>query len=213
MIVKQFRTGGDRNFGYLIADEESKQAVIIDPSYSPDMLVDYAEENNLTIRYIFITHDHYDHTNGNQAIYKRTGIKPLLYGSQEEQSGKKISDNTELPLGSLTVKIIHTPGHTHECMCILVGDALFTGDTLFVGKIGGTDFGKAAKVEYESLHNKLLVLPDHIRVFPGHDYGTDPESTIGHERKTNPFLIQPDFNSFVELKRNWGAYKAKHGIK
>ena len=108
--------------------------------------------------------------------------------------------------------VLHTPGHTEDSICLYVGDAVFTGDTLFVGKIGGTDFGAQARAEYESLHQKLLVLPDTTRVFPGHHYGTAPESTIGHERRTNPFLIQPDFETFVDLKRNWTAYKKAHGI-
>ena len=84
---------------------------------------------------------------------------------------------------------------------------------MFVGKVGGTDFGEAAKAEYESLHQKLLSLPDTTRVFPGHNYGTSPESTIGKERESNPFLVQPDFEAFLDLKRNWLEYKRIHGIK
>ena len=95
----------------------------------------------------------------------------------------------------------------------MIGNALFTGDTLFVGKVGGTDFGKQAKSEYDSLHNKILKLSDDIRIFPGHDYGVAPESTIGNEKKTNPFILCKDFESFVDLKRNWLEYKKKHGIK
>ncbi len=97
-------------------------------------------------------------------------------------------------------------------MCILVGDAVFTGDTLFVGKVGGTDLGEGARTEYDSLHQRLLALPDDTRVYPGHDVGVAPKSTIGHERETNPFLLQLDFEAFVNLKRNWAAYKKEHGI-
>ena len=108
--------------------------------------------------------------------------------------------------------ILHTPGHTEDSICLYVGDAVFTGDTLFVGKIGGTGFGRQARTEYESLHQKLMTLPDDTRVFPGHNYGAAPESTIGHERQTNPFLLQPNFEAFVHLKKNWTAYKKEHGI-
>jgi glyoxylase-like metal-dependent hydrolase (beta-lactamase superfamily II) len=89
---------------------------------------------------------------------------------------------------------------------------LFTGDTLFVGKVGGTGYGDDAREEYDSLHQKLMTLPDDTVVWPGHDYGVAPQSTIGHEKETNPFILRPDFQSFVELKRNWLAYKAEHGI-
>ena len=79
--------------------------------------------------------------------------------------------------------------------------------------MGGTGFGADARAEYNSLHNKLMKLPDETRVFPGHDYGVRPESTIGDERRENPFLLRSDFDSFVELKMNWDAYKKEHGIE
>ncbi|MFC2083509.1 hydroxyacylglutathione hydrolase family protein [Bacteroidota bacterium] len=213
MIVKQFHNGGDRNFGYLIADESTKLAVIIDPSFSPDLILNFSQENGYKIEYVLNTHNHYDHTNGNEIIEKNTGIRPLLYGDTEPKTGIEISDGAQLPLGSLNIVIIHTPGHTEDSISIHIADALFSGDTLFVGKVGGTGFGKDAKAEYDSLHNKLLKLPDSTRVFPGHNYGVSPESTIQKEKKTNPFLIRPDFDSFVELKKNWLEYKRVHRIE
>jgi len=212
MLVKQFLTGGDRNFGYLAVDDSTKLAVIIDPSYNPERIVEFAQEQGYTIQYVFNTHGHYDHTNGNSVIKKLTGKEPLLFGNTDPLTGMTVSDGARFPLGDLEITIIHTPGHTSDSICLYIGDAVFTGDTLFVGKIGGTDFGAQARTEYESLHQKLLTLPDSTRVFPGHNYGVAPESTIGHEGQTNPFLIQPDFESFVDLKRNWDAYKKAHGI-
>lgn len=212
MFVKQFLTGGDRNYGYLVADDATKLAVIIDPSYDPKGIVDFAKERGYTIQYIFCTHDHIDHTNGNTTIKELTGKTPLLLGDIDSSSGITVADNANFPLGKLSITIIHTPGHTNDSICLYLGDAVFTGDTLFVGKVGGTDYGKQAKTEYKSLHQKLMTLPDSTRVFPGHNYGIAPESTIGHERQTNPFLVQPDFEAFVELKRNWLAYKEAHGI-
>ena len=123
-----------------------------------------------------------------------------------------IGDGASLPLGDHEVRIIHTPGHTDDSLCLHVGDALFTGDTLFVGKVGGTWSEEDSGKEYVSLHEKLMQLPKETRVFPGHDYGTAPESTIGEERAKNPFLLQPDLKSFKDLKANWGEYKKKHGI-
>jgi len=212
MFVKQFRTGGDRNFGYLVADEGTKAAAVIDPSYSPERIVQFARDEQYDIQYVFSTHDHYDHTNGNATVERLTGKRALLFGDRDPTTGIAIKDGARLPLGNLEITILHTPGHTRDAICFLVGDAVFTGDTLFVGKVGGTDFGAGARAEYDSLHQKLFTLPDETRVFPGHDVGVAPESTIAHERETNPFLIQPDFESFVHLKRNWAAYKEEHGI-
>jgi glyoxylase-like metal-dependent hydrolase (beta-lactamase superfamily II) len=212
MVIKQFLTGGDRNFGYLVADEINKLALIIDPSYAPNQLVQFANQKGYRIKYIFNTHDHFDHTNGNKVIGKLTGIKPLMFGDKDPNTGLKATDGVIFELGNLKITIIHTPGHTSDSICIYVGDAVFTGDTLFVGKVGGTGFGKDAKDEFKSLHDKLLTLPDATRVFPGHNYGVVPESTILNEKKTNPFILQPDFESFLELKRNWAEYKRIHGI-
>jgi hydroxyacylglutathione hydrolase len=212
VFVKQFRTGGDRNFGYLIGDESSGQAVVIDPSYSPQEIVEFAGENGYTIEYVFCTHNHFDHTNGNRVVHKLTGKQALLYRDTEPKTGIEVRDGARFPLGQLEVKVLHTPGHTPDAICLYVGDAVFTGDTLFVGKVGGTDLGPGAEAEYHSLHDKLLKLPDDTRVFPGHDVGVQPVSTVAHERETNPFLLRPDLEAFVDLKANWAAYKKEHGI-
>jgi glyoxylase-like metal-dependent hydrolase (beta-lactamase superfamily II) len=212
VFVKQFQTGGDRNFGYLIADESSKQAVVIDPSYSPQAIVEFADERGYAIRYVFCTHDHFDHTNGNAVVSELTGKQVLFYGDTEPERELVVCDGAQFPLGQLTVRVLHTPGHTSDAICLYIGDAVFTGDTLFVGKVGGTDLGPGAEAEYHSLHDKLLQLPDDTRVYPGHDVGVQPVSTVAHERETNPFLLQPDLAAFVHLKANWAAYKKEHGI-
>ncbi|RMF54680.1 MAG: MBL fold metallo-hydrolase [Calditrichaeota bacterium] len=204
--------GGDRNFAYVVGDEKEKVCAIIDPSYHPEKAEHVALQNNFSIMYVLNTHLHSDHTNGNAYFENKYGLKALHFGAKTN-SGEIIEDGSVLPLGKLTIKVIHTPGHTPDSVCYLINDALFTGDTMFVGKIGGTDFGENARLEYDSLHQKLMTLPDHIRVFPGHNYGVSPTSTIGHERRTNPFLIQPDFEHFLDLKMNWAEYKKKHGIK
>ena len=212
MYVKQFRTGGDRNFGYLIADKSTKKAAVVDASYSPERIVEFARANGYAIEYLFSTHDHFDHTNGNAVMKSLVGKEALLLGSVDPSTGIEVQDGARFPLGDLEIVILHTPGHTADAVCILVQDAVFTGDTLFVGKVGGTDLGAGARAEYESLHQKLLTLPDHTRVFPGHDVGIAPESTIAHERETNPFLLRGSFEAFVDLKRNWATYKKEHGI-
>jgi len=212
VYVKQFRTGGDRNFGYLVADEFTKRAAVVDASYSPESVVELARANGYEIEYVFSTHNHLDHTNGNAEMKRLIGKEALLWGSVDPSTGTAVEDGARFPLGDLEIVILHTPGHTLDAICILIGDAVFTGDTLFVGKVGGTDLGDGARAEYDSLYCKLLVLPGDTRVFPGHDVGVAPESTIAHECETNPFLLQPDFEAFVDLKRNWATYKKEHGI-
>ncbi|MEI6691707.1 MAG: hydroxyacylglutathione hydrolase family protein [Chlorobium sp.] len=212
MIVKQFRTGGDRNFGYLVADEVSGEALVIDASYDPGMIVRFAVDHGYLIRYIFSTHGHDDHTNGNHTIAYSTGVTPLLYGDTCSTTGIRVDDGARFPLGSLEARIIYTPGHTKDSICIHIGDALFTGDTLFTGKVGGTGTEEQALDEYRSLQHVIMLLPDHTKVYPGHDYGVSPISSISHELATNPFLLQKDFNGFFHLKQNWTAYKKAHGI-
>jgi len=212
MVIEQFRTGGDRNFGYLVACETTGEALVIDASFNPGMIVRFASERGFHIRYVFSTHGHDDHTNGNKAIELMTGLKPMLYGDTCPQTGITVADGAHFALGSLTARILHTPGHTNDSICIHIGNALFTGDTLFTGKVGGTATEAQALEEYQSLHQKLMVLPSDTIVYPGHDYGGSPVSSIGSERASNPFLLQPDFSAFFSLKQNWLTYKKVHVI-
>lgn len=212
MLIEQFATGGDRNFAYLIADESAHVAATVDPSYQPERLVEFATGQGFEIVYSFCTHDHHDHTNGNPAIERLTGCPPLLYGRLDPRTGARVEHGARFPLGEIEITVLHTPGHTQDSICLLVPGAVLTGDTLFVGKVGGTGFGEDAEQEFASLHERLLALPDGTRVLPGHDVGVAKESTIGHERRTNPFLTCPDLAAFVHLKRTWTKYKREHGI-
>jgi glyoxylase-like metal-dependent hydrolase (beta-lactamase superfamily II) len=213
MIFQQIRAGGDRNFGYLIGDEDSKEAAVVDPSSSPKVFPPAAEEHGLKIVYIIGTHGHGDHTGGIPALKRKTGAKVVMHTSSPDNADVRVADGDTLNLGKLELKIIHTPGHTPDSICILAGDKLVTGDTLFVGKIGGTHTDQTARTEHDSLFSKLMKLDDSIEVYPGHDYGVAPTSTIGHERETNPFILREDFKDFKWLKDNWTAYKLEHGIK
>jgi len=212
-LIKTFQTGGNRNLGYLIADDASKKAVVIDPSYTPTAIANFASDNGYEVAYAFNTHDHHDHTNGNEAFEAVTGVQPLKFGDLDAGTGQTVTDGMIFPLGNLQIRIIHTPGHTQDSICLLIDGALFTGDTLFVGKVGGTDLQSGATTQYASLREKLMTLPGNTCVYPGHDVGVSSESTIQHEKETNPFLLRPDVESFIELKANWVQYKKEHGIE
>jgi glyoxylase-like metal-dependent hydrolase (beta-lactamase superfamily II) len=136
------------------------------------------------------------------------GAKIAAYGAFDVP----LKDGDVLELGAVKLEILHTPGHTDADICILAGNKLITGDTLFVGKVGGTDFGAGARTEFESLRRLLDTLDDSVEVWPGHDVGVRPSSTIGDERRENPFLVRTDFEDFLWLKKNWADYKKEHGI-
>jgi glyoxylase-like metal-dependent hydrolase (beta-lactamase superfamily II) len=212
MIFYQIDAGGDRNFSYLMADKEGGKAALFDPPRDASRYLSLLDKHSLKVDLIVVTHGHADQTWGGSETKRQTGCRIVAHKRSHVGADIKVQDGDTLELGSVVLEFIHTPGHTDDSICILGGKKLITGDTLFVGKVGGTDYGKGAKKEYDSLHNKLMTLDDDVEVYPGHDYGLEPTSTIGKERKTNPFLLRESFESFVELKRNWLQYKREHGI-
>jgi glyoxylase-like metal-dependent hydrolase (beta-lactamase superfamily II) len=212
MIFYQIDAGGDRNFAYLMADAESGRAALFDPPADAERYAPLLAKHGLTVDYIILTHGHSDHTWGAERARRETGGKVVAHSSSPFRADMIVDDGDTLELGAATLRVFHTPGHTVDSICILGGDKLVTGDTLFVGKVGGTGYGEDARQEYDSLHNKLMTLDDSVEVYPGHDYGVKPSSTIGHERATNPFLLRETFEDFVDLKRNWLQYKKEHGI-
>ncbi len=212
MIVKRILTGGDRNFAYVLADAAAGQAALVDPSYDADRVARWARDKGYAVRYILNTHDHHDHTNGNARAKELTDADVVMHRDGQGSADIRVTDGETLALGALTITCIHTPGHNESHICYYVGDVVFTGDTLFVGKVGGTDLEDGARKQYDTLHSRLMTLPDETRVLPGHNVGTSPESTIANERSTNPFLVQESFEEFVDLKKNWQEYKEKHGI-
>ena len=214
MIFEQLKIGGDRNFAYIIGDEETRLGAVVDPAYNQELIMAKVNEHGLAIKYILCTHSDYDHIGGNDIMQDKTNARVVAH----EKVGPSIADQCvvdgdQIALGNLKLKIIYTPGHTEDCICILVKKKLITGDTLFIGKIGGSKSRKAAEDQYFSLHKKLMVLPEDTQVYPGHDVGVKPVSTIGEEKKNNPFILQKSFEDFLYLKEHWAEYKAKHGIK
>ncbi len=211
MFFRQLPTGGDRNYGYVIADESTNHCAVIDPSPDPTAVLDLVRRKGFRVEYIIATHDHADHTAGMARIRSECGGQTVFYhGAGRGDLG--VDDGDTLPLGTLPLTILYTPGHTRDAMCIRAGDHLVTGDTLFVGKVGGTGGRDAARLEFQSLQ-RLMELPEAVSVWPGHNYGIAPSSTIGHERETNPFCLRlNDFDEFCWLKDNWAAYKREHGI-
>lgn len=212
MLFEQIDAGGDRNYSYLIGDESSKLCAVVDPGYDTSKVEARVQELEYQVVYIFNTHGHHDHVAGNDVFHKGD-TKLAAYKEATTNPDVKLDHGHEVQIGDVTIKSLFTPGHYHDSMCILAGDKLMTGDTLFVGCIGGTGSqGSSAEHQFHSLFEIILKLDDHIEICPGHNYGETPTSTIGYERTNNPFLQQTNFKDFTWLKEHWEEYKEEHGI-
>jgi hydroxyacylglutathione hydrolase len=202
MIFNQIQQHGD-NFTYLIADEKTKEAAVIDSSYNADEIIKILKTQNLRLKYVINTHGHSDHTAGNTELKSIFGAKIVADKLSKVNCDVWVEDGDVIKIGPISLKIIYTPGHTVDSICILVDNQkLLTGDTLFVGECGRTDMpGGNSKSMYDSLFNKILELEDSIEVYPGHDYGSTPTSTIGRERTSNYTLRPRTLKDFVEFMR------------
>ena len=202
MIFNQIQQHGD-NFTYLIADEKTKEAAVVDSSYNADEIIKILKTQNLRLKYVINTHGHSDHTAGNTELKSIFGAKIVADKLSKVNCDVWVEDGDVIKIGPISLKIIYTPGHTVDSICILVDNQkLLTGDTLFVGECGRTDMpGGNSKSMYDSLFNKILELEDSIEVYPGHDYGSTPTSTIGRERKSNYTLQPGTLKDFVEFMR------------
>lgn len=199
--VEQIKRAGD-NFSYMVWDGHGPDALVIDPGLNSDEVLSRAEREGLEVRLIIATHHHMDHSAGISSLRKGCGAEVAAHRLSPLTKDRALEDEDALKIGGLTARIIHTPGHTEDGICILVDGGVFTGDTLFVGECGRTDLpGGDSRAMYESLFGKLLELPDDTIVYPGHDYGSKPYSTIGAERRTNYTLKERTLEEFVAFMR------------
>ena len=214
-VFEQIRVGGDRNFGYLLGDREAGAGVLIDPSYAPELLVERARAQGLAITHVLNTHGHEDHANGNAAAKALTGAVVAGGPGHAGDLDLTLQDGDHIAFGTFTLRVWHVPGHCHDHLAFLVEgqDAGFTGDLLFVGKVGGTATEADGRTEWASLQRLLREWPPQTTLWPGHDYGARPSSTIALERRTNPFLLCADVEAFLRLKRDWPGFKASHGLR
>jgi hydroxyacylglutathione hydrolase len=208
MRIKQMTVGMMGVCCYIVYCEASKEAVIIDPGGDEEDILDACRQNDLAVKYIINTHGHPDHVCGNRRLKNSTGADIVMHAAdadffEEEQverffsqlglpasppADKRVVDGDILTFGKESLTVIHTPGHTPGGMCLYSKPNLFSGDTLFAGGVGRTDFpGGSSRELLQSIKNRLLALPDDTIVWPGHGYGGE-HSTIAREKTENPFL-------------------------
>ena len=225
MIFKHYYLGCLAHASYMIADEETKIAAVVDPQRDIGQYLYDARTNNWNIQYVLLTHFHADFLAGHLELHERTGAQICLgANAQAEYPFRRLKDGETIVFGKVKIKIIETPGHTPEGISILVFDhdrscetprAVLTGDTLFIGDIGRPDLmasvglssQELAGMLYDSLHNKLLTLPDETLVYPAHGAGsmcgknlsTDTVSTIGAQRRNNHALQPMSRKEFTGL--------------
>lgn len=201
MFFKQLKNRGD-NFSYVIADEASREAAVVDPSLNADAIIELLNYHSLKVKYVINTHSHIDHTAGNEYIRSSLGAKVVVHRLSKVDKDISVVDRDVIEVGKISIKVIHTPGHSPDGICLLVDSKLLTGDTLFVGECGRTDLhGGNPEELYHSLFDKLLKLDDDVEVYPGHDYGSKTHSTIGEEKRTNYTLEKRTLKEFIEFMK------------
>ena len=196
-----------QNFNYVVGCPRTKKGGCFDPAFEPERAVEILKNNGYSLDAVFLTHNHYDHMDGLSFLIKK--CDPTVYIHLLDQGPvkrmtkkiKNVSDNDVISLGEVKIRVLHTPGHTPGSVCYLIHDqVLVSGDTLFQGNCGRCDLaGGSAKKMFQSFQTKIKTLNPDIKVYPGHDYGSKPNSTIDYELKNNPALMAKTYEDFIKI--------------
>jgi glyoxylase-like metal-dependent hydrolase (beta-lactamase superfamily II)/rhodanese-related sulfurtransferase len=211
MIFEHIPTGGCQS--YLVGCADTRAAVLIDPEISQlDRYLGLAARNGLHIRYLIDTHTHADHFSATADLARRLTVPVVMH----RESGApfvdmRLDDGEMMALGRLRLRVLHTPGHTRDSMCLVVEDRVFTGDTLLIGATGRTDLPTGdPEALHESLFQRLLRLDSGLKVFPAHEYKGRSHSSIGQEMAENPRLQRRDRAAFVDMMRSLNLTMPTH---
>lgn len=200
MMVKQIAVGPMQNFVYLLGDEPTREAIVVDSGWETNSIVKQAEVEGLRVKFVVATHEHYDHVSTVAELAGKLGAQVVSHEISPVPASVRVKHGDDLFLGRAAVRVLHTPGHTKDSICLFDGDNLFTGDTLFVDSWGRTDLpgGSAAEL-FRSLREIILKLPPRTVIYPGHDYGDVPSRRLAEESKVNPALLARDVGEFLSL--------------
>ena len=205
MIFKQVFDIKSSTYTYLIASAKGREAVIIDPVLeNVDEYINILKELNLKLVKVIDTHIHADHITGASKLKKATSCMILMGEHTPAETVEiKLKDEEIIKLDQLEIKALHTPGHTSDSFSFLMDNHLFSGDTLLINGTGRTDFQNgSAKDAYNSIFNRLLVLPEETLLYPAHDYNGKKVSSIGNEKKFNPRLQVRNEEEYIEIMNN-----------
>ena len=206
IYLRQLELGPMQNFVYLVGDPATREAAVVDPAWDVEAILDAARQDGYQIRHAFVTHTHVDHVNGVAPLVEATDARVHVQRDEARRLDVQAAnvsasdDEQTVRVGQVPVRLIHTPGHTPGSQCLLVGDRLLSGDTLFIGGCGRCDLpgGDAAEL-YRSLTQRLRRLDDGTVLLPGHHYAETPHSSLGQERQRNPFLQPSSVQEFLRL--------------
>ena len=200
MKVHQIQVGNMQNFTYVVADEDTGEAIVIDPSWDLVEIELVIQQHSLKVKYIVNTHHHFDHTLGNEDLVNSTNAKIIQHVSSELKHDMSVEDGDVIEFGHSKLTVYHTPGHSKDSICLVGDGKIFSGDTLFVGNCGRVDLpGGSAQELYHSLFDVLHHLDDELILYPGHNYGHMETSTIGQEKITNLVMQKRTEKEFVEM--------------
>jgi hydroxyacylglutathione hydrolase len=220
IYLKQLELGPMQNFVYVVADPITREAVVIDAAWEIDRILQIVEQDDLKLRAALITHFHPDHLGGNfmgrhiqgaaELLERNLPIKIYIHKTEADFANRiaglspsdmvRTDGTEELQIGNLSVRFVHTPGHTPGSQCFLVDGRLISGDTLFIGGCGRVDLpGSDPAQMYDSLTNKLKRLPDETVLYPGHNYADRVTSTIGDEKQRNLYMRFSRLDDFLGL--------------
>jgi glyoxylase-like metal-dependent hydrolase (beta-lactamase superfamily II) len=203
MKIAQIPVGSMLNFSYIIFDETNRIGAIIDPSWDLQKIFDFLHKNNITAKYIINTHSHFDHVLGNDQTAEITKAKIVQHEKSAQKKDRSIVDHENVSFGAVNLEVLYTPGHSEDSICLIVDkESVITGDTLFVGNCGRVDLpGSNPEKMYDSL-SKVADLDESLVVYPGHNYGPTPTSTILNEKTNNPMLNFKTKEAFLKYMVN-----------
>lgn len=209
MLIKQLTVGPLQSNCFIIGDEETAESIVIDPGDEPDLIMDVINGKGLKVSYIVCTHGHFDHVGAVSDIKGKTGAKVVIHKDEIEiyhaardmaafwgyeveklpEPDILVDDGDRIRVGNIIFTIIHTPGHSPGGICLYGEGIVVTGDTLFAGSVGRTDFYGGDMNKLRDSFNRLMSLPEETKILPGHG----PDSTIGIEKRDNPFASDFEF--------------------
>jgi glyoxylase-like metal-dependent hydrolase (beta-lactamase superfamily II) len=198
--VHQIQVGNMQNFTYVVEDDDTNEGIVIDPSWDLDQIEQIITRNDLKIKYIVNTHHHFDHTMGNEALAKSIGVKIIQHEASDLPHDITVKNGDVINFGNSELRVLHTPGHSKDSICLIGDGKIFSGDTLFVGNCGRIDLpGGSAKELYHSLFDVLYSLDENLILYSGHNYGPSATSTIGKEKNTNLVMQRRTEQEFLDM--------------